>query len=96
MSIHSSLKSRKNKARSVLKRHERLAKLIRTEKWIEGNSVYGLQKINPPKLKLAKKIEKETPTTLGKIDMLEEHRLIKEKKEQSKKSKKNKKEITGR
>ena len=95
MSIHGSLKARKIKLRSVLKRHERLAKAIREQKWLEGMSVYGLPKYNPPKFKFGIKEEKTT-TTLGKVNLLEQHRLAKEKTEQEKKQRKIKKETTGR
>jgi len=97
MSIHSTLKARKIKRRSVLKRHERLAKAIREEKWRKGMSVFGLPKYNPFKLKRAKvKEEEEKTTTLDKEDLLEQHKLAKTKKEQDKKLRKNKKETTGR
>jgi len=59
-------------------------------------SVYALPKFNPPKYKFAKKKDEETETTLGKIDILEQHKLAKEKKEQEKKQKGKKKETTGR
>lgn len=97
MSLHKSLKPRRNKARSVLKRHERLLKAIREDKWREGMSIYGLPKFNPPaKLKVGKKEEGTTTTTLGKVDLLEQHKLAKEKAEKDRKQKKSKKEITGR
>lgn len=91
MSIHSTLKPRKAKLRSVLKRHERLAKAIREEKWLKGMSVYGLPKFNPIRFKIKK--SDETKTVSEKIDILEEHKLAKEK---DKKQKKNKKEVAGR
>lgn len=97
MSIHRSLKERHRKSRSVLKRHERLAKAIREEKWRKGMSVFGLPKYNPPKFKPAKiKEEEATKTTLDGQDILEQHRLIKKKIAQEKKQKKSKKETTGR
>ena len=96
MSIHRSLRKRATKPKSVLKRHERLAKLIREEKWLEGMSIFQLPKINPPKFKLSKPKEEKVTITLGKTDILEEHKLAKEKAERDKKTKKNKKEITGR
>jgi len=96
MSIHRSLRARKNKSRSVLKRHERLAKAIRELKWVKGMSVYGLPKYNPPIFKTGKKDEEKTTTVLGKIDLLEQHKLAKERAEKDKKQKKNKKEMTGR
>jgi len=91
------LKPRKIKVRSVLKRHERLAKAIREDKWRKGMSVFGLPKFNPPKFKVKpKKDDEATKTTLGEIDILEQHKLVKEKARKDKKGKKNKKEITGR
>jgi len=97
MSTHQSLKKRKNKPRSVLKRHERLARAIRELKWVKGMSIYGLPKYNPPIFKTGKKDEEKTTiTTLGKVDLLEQHKLAKERAEKDKKQKKNKKEITGR
>lgn len=96
VSIHPSLKSRRKKVRSVLKRHERLAKAIREEKWREGMSVFGLPKYNPLRFKLIKKDEEKTATTLGKVDLLEQHKLTKERIKQEKKQKKTKKETTGR
>ena len=45
MSIHKSLKVNQYRIKkSVHKRYERLAKLKRTEKWVEGMSIYGLPK----------------------------------------------------
>lgn len=55
MSIHSSLKATKKPYRSVLKRHERLAKAIRERNWLLTQGSYKLPKFNPPKLKFAKK-----------------------------------------
>ena len=96
MSIHRSLKARRDKPRSVLKRHERLAKAIREQKWREGMSVFGLPKYNPPRLRPAKKDEEKATTTLGKVDLLEQHRLAKEQAAKDKKQRKDKKETTGR
>jgi len=87
MSIHNSLKPRKLKQRSVLKRHERLAKAIREQKWREGMSVFGLPKFNPLRIKLGKKKEEETKMIAGKIDILEEHKLTKERIQREKKKK---------
>ncbi len=59
MSQHPSLKSdAKGKAhRSVWKRFERLKFLVDKDKWVGGNSIFGL-----PKMKLLKiKIKKEKP-----------------------------------
>jgi len=96
MSTHQSLKKRKNKPRSVLKRHERLAKAIRELKWVKGMSIYGLPKYNPPIFKTGKKDEEKTTTTLGKVDLLEQHKLAKERAEKDKKQRRIKEETTGR
>lgn len=96
MSIHSSLKTRKKTNRSVLKRHERLAKAIREKNWRKEMGVYSLPKFNPPKLKLIKKEEESTKTTLGGVDIIQEHLAIKERANKDKKQKINKKETTGR
>ena len=61
MSVHPSLKStdKNKKQRSVLKRTERIKKMIDKDEWKEGDSVYGLPKIKTIKLKLKKeKVEK--------------------------------------
>ena len=63
MSQHPSLKSNtKGKAhRSVWKRFERLKFLVEKDKWVEGNSIFGL-----PKMKLLKlKIKKEKAAEAG-------------------------------
>jgi len=58
MSMHSSLRIKKfRQNRSVRKRWERIAKLKRTEKFVEGMSVYGLPKEKI--LKIRKKIKDE-------------------------------------
>ena len=60
MSIHKSLKSERfPKIKTVHKRYERLAKLKRTEKWIEGMSIYGLPKEKIIRLKIKIKEEKK-------------------------------------
>ncbi|MBL7070509.1 MAG: small basic protein [Candidatus Omnitrophica bacterium] len=61
MSVHPSLKStdKNKKQRSVLKRTERIKKMIDKDEWKEGDSVFGLPKIKTVKLKLKKeKVEK--------------------------------------
>jgi len=95
MSLHKSLKRRRQKARSVLKRHERLSKAIRERNWLKEMGAYGLPKFNPPRFKIKKK-EEEEGTTLGKVDLLEQHKLAKERIEKDKKQKKSKNETTGR
>jgi len=58
MSIHKSLKSKRfPKIRTVRKRYERIEKLKRTLKWVEGMSIYGLPKEIIRRLKW--KIKKE-------------------------------------
>lgn len=60
MSIHKSFKSKRfPKKRSVRTRRERLEKLKRTEKWVEGMSVYGLPKEKIMLIKLKIKKEKK-------------------------------------
>ena len=59
-------------------------------------SIFRLPKFNPPKFKLIKiKEEEKTTTTLGGKDIIEEHRLAKERKQRDKKLRKSGKEITG-
>jgi len=94
LSLHKSLKPRRKKVRSVLKRHERLAKAIRERNWLKKMGAYGLPKFNPPKFKVKKKEEEEQTTTLGKIDIIQEHLAKKESKKKTSKTKK--KETTGR
>ncbi len=67
MTIDRSLRVRKGMLsnRNVLKRAERLEKLKETERWQEGDSVFGLPKVRIEKVALkrkkkAKKIEDET------------------------------------
>ena len=57
MTLDKSLKVRAGLARqrSVLKRVERLAKLKESDRWTEGDSVFGLAKVRVQKLVLKKK-----------------------------------------
>jgi small basic protein (TIGR04137 family) len=57
MSMHPSLKASEKgkKARSVLKRIERLKSMIDKEKWKDGDPVYGLPKLKTIKIKIMKK-----------------------------------------
>jgi small basic protein (TIGR04137 family) len=71
MTIDRSLRVRKGMLsnRNVLKRSERLEKLKETERWQEGDSVFGLPKVRIEKVALkrkkkAKKVEEETEATL--------------------------------
>jgi small basic protein (TIGR04137 family) len=66
MTIDRSLRVRKGMLsnRNVLKRSERLEKLKETERWQEGDSVFGLPKVRIEKVALkrkkkAKKVEEE-------------------------------------
>ncbi|MDO9572834.1 MAG: small basic protein [Candidatus Omnitrophota bacterium] len=67
MSIHPSLiiSEADKKARSVLKRTERIRQMQEKGKWKEGDSVYGLPKIKTLRIKIKKeKVEKaESATT---------------------------------
>ncbi|MEI6831526.1 MAG: small basic protein [Candidatus Omnitrophota bacterium] len=67
MSIHPSLiiSEADKKARSVLKRTERIKQMQEKGKWKEGDSVYGLPKIKTLRIKIKKeKVEKaESATT---------------------------------
>lgn len=61
MSIDKSLR-RKNqlqRARSVLKRDERIKTLVETERWTDGRSPYGLPKVRVLKVAAKKKAPKE-------------------------------------
>ena len=61
MSIHPSLtiSEKDKKARSVLKRTERIRQMQEKNKWKEGDSVYGLPKIKTLRIKIKKeKVEK--------------------------------------
>ena len=62
MSIHSSLRTDKHAAgsmRNVLKRHERIRRLMEQGLWVEGRSVFGLPKIKQVKMKARKAAAKE-------------------------------------
>ena len=65
MSIHPSLNisEKDKKARSVLKRTERLRNMLEKNKWKEGDSVYGLPKIKAVKLKIKKEKAEKAETT---------------------------------
>ncbi len=56
MSIHPSLNisDKDKKARSVLKRTERLKKIIDKGSWKEGQSIYGLPKVKTTQIKIKK------------------------------------------
>ena len=67
MTIDKSLKVQKGliKSRSVLTRAERIAKLVETDRWKEGDPVLGLPKVRVQKLSLKKKkkVKKEEEET---------------------------------
>lgn len=70
MTIDKSLKIKAGaaKTRNVLTRAERLVKLIETDRWQDGDSIYGLpkvrvQKISMKKKKKVKKVEDEEADT---------------------------------
>lgn len=66
MSIHPSLTSsdKDKKARSVLKRTERLRTMLEKGQWKEGDDVYGLPKIKAVRIKIKKeKVEKAAEAT---------------------------------
>lgn len=60
MSQHSSLKidPTRTRHRNVLKRHERMQRLIETEKWNDRSSAFGLPKVKSVKIKVKKVKEK--------------------------------------
>ena len=57
MTIEKSLKIKAGsvKMRNVMTRAERLTKLMETDRWKEGDPVYGLPKVRVPKISLKKK-----------------------------------------
>ncbi len=57
MTIDKSLKANRGlvRSRSVLTRAERLEKLKEQERWSDGDSVFGLEKVRVQKLQLKKK-----------------------------------------
>lgn len=66
MSIHPSLtiSEKDKKARSVLKRTERIRQMHEKGTWKEGDAVYGLPKIKSLKIKIKKeKVEKAADAT---------------------------------
>ena len=72
MTIDRSLRVRKGMLsnRNVLTRAERLAKLQETERWQEGDSVFGLPKVRVQKIALkrkkkAKKLDEDAEDVVG-------------------------------
>ena len=66
MSQHSSLRSSalSTRHRNVLKRYERIKKLVKDDRWKEGMPVFGLPKVKSIKIKV-KKLKAETKTAAG-------------------------------
>lgn len=62
MSQHSSLRidPTRTRHRNVLKRHERIQRLIEVEKWNDRPSAFGLPKVRSLKIKM-KKVKAEKP-----------------------------------
>ncbi len=62
MSIHPSLNSsgKAGKARSVLKRIERIRTMMDKDQWKEGDPVYGLPKIKTIRIKIKKEKAEKT------------------------------------
>jgi len=71
MSLDKSLvvKNKLQRSRNVLKRDERIEKLLEDERWSEGDSVFGLPKVTIVKIKRVKtkkkKAEGEEETEAG-------------------------------
>ena len=61
MSIDKSLKRKggMSKARCVLSRAERIAKMMENGRWVDGQSPFGLPKTRVQKIVLKKKVKKE-------------------------------------
>jgi len=61
MSLHPSLKQRDSKglSRTVMKRDERIKKLIKEGKWNDKSKVFGLPKVKIVRMKTAKKEKKQ-------------------------------------
>ena len=61
MSLHSSLRhgGSKGSVRTVLKREERIKKLMAEGKWNKESSVFGLPKIKIARMKISKKEKKQ-------------------------------------
>ena len=67
MSIHPSLTSsaKTKKVRSVLKRAERLKKMMEKDTWKEGQSIFALPKMKTMRLKIIKKEKVAAPAADG-------------------------------
>lgn len=65
MSIHPSLSSvsKSHLSRSVLKRIERIKDLIKSGRWRQGDSVFGLPKTKTVRIKIKKEKPKEKAET---------------------------------
>jgi small basic protein (TIGR04137 family) len=65
MSIHPSLRTseKDKKQRSVLKRTERLKRMIEKKQWKQGDNIFGLPKLKTVRIKIKKeKVEKAAAT----------------------------------
>jgi len=81
MSIHPSLtiSEKDKKARSVLKRTERIRQMHEKGSWKEGDAVYGLPKIKTLKIKIKKeKVEKVADATAAEAGVVPAAGEIKE------------------
>lgn len=70
MSVHPSLtiSEKDKKARSVLKRTERIRQMQEKGNWQEGNPVYGLPKLKTLRIKIKKeKVEKAETSADGSV-----------------------------
>jgi small basic protein (TIGR04137 family) len=65
MSVHSSLRTSRHGtvSRNVLKRHERVRRLVDQGRWEQGQSVLGLPKVKQLKMKARKAAPKEKTGT---------------------------------
>lgn len=70
MAIHPSLNSsdKNKKARSVLKRTERLRIMLEKGDWKEGDDVYGLPKIKTIRIKIKKEKAAEKPEEAAAVE----------------------------
>ncbi len=85
MSMHRSLKQPQFKLkRNVRKRHERLEKLIRTNKFVDGLTVFGMPKEKIVHIKLKLKEEKEEVVQDLGLKMFEELKKDNNKKKKGK------------
>lgn len=64
MSLHPSLRQgdKKGASRTVLKRYERIKKIVEKDQWDEDSKVFGLPKTKIVRMKVAKKEKKQEET----------------------------------